>query len=94
MTGAEAGGGTVPSATGPSATVVVDAMGALCPLPIIQLARRIREIEVGDLVELWADDPAAGPDVRAWCRMRDQQFVGVRPTPAGDGSIYLVRRSR
>ena len=46
-----------------------------CPKPIIELARRIDEVEPGELVELWSDDPAAGPDLAAWCRMRGQQLV-------------------
>jgi tRNA 2-thiouridine synthesizing protein A len=31
-----------------------------CPRPIIEVARRIREVNVGSLLELLADDPAAG----------------------------------
>jgi tRNA 2-thiouridine synthesizing protein A len=57
-----------------------------CPLPIIQIARRIREVSVGALVELLADDPAAGPDLAAWCRMRGQTLV------ASDPPRFLVRR--
>jgi tRNA 2-thiouridine synthesizing protein A len=32
-----------------------------CPRPIIELARRFAELDNGDVVELLADDPAAGP---------------------------------
>ena len=46
-----------------------------CPQPIIELARRIGEVAVGELVEIWADDPAAGPDLAAWCRMRGQELM-------------------
>ncbi|WP_416210144.1 sulfurtransferase TusA family protein, partial [Frankia sp. Cr1] len=48
----------------------MDARGRRCPLPIIELARRIRDIDVGADLQLWADDPAAAHDVPAWCRMR------------------------
>jgi tRNA 2-thiouridine synthesizing protein A len=57
-----------------------------CPLPIIEIARRIREVSVGALVELLADDPAAGPDLAAWCRMRGQTLL------ASDPPRFLVRR--
>jgi len=33
-----------------------------------------------------SDDPAAGVDVPAWCRMRAQEWLGV------DGTSHLVRR--
>ena len=73
------------------AAVELDCRGMRCPLPIIELARRIAEVEIGGLVALVADDPAAGPDVQAWCRMRAQEYVGQET--ADDGvPIYLVKR--
>ena len=70
---------------------VIDARGRRCPLPILDLARHIHEVEVGATITVEADDPAADPDVRAWCRMRGHEFVGV--APSGDGTpSYTVRR--
>ncbi len=70
------------------ARLLVDCLGMKCPQPIIEVARRIGEVEVGGLVELRADDPAAGPDVAAWCRMRGYELVLSNPPR------FLVRRSR
>jgi tRNA 2-thiouridine synthesizing protein A len=64
----------------------LDCMGLKCPQPIIELARRIGEVEVGGLAELWADDPAAGPDLAAWCRMRGHELVVTDPPR------FVVRR--
>jgi TusA-related sulfurtransferase len=71
--------------------LVVDAVGKRCPLPVIDLARCLEEVAVGAVVALWSDDPAAAADVRAWCRMRNQEFVGERAE--GGASAYLVRRT-
>jgi tRNA 2-thiouridine synthesizing protein A len=57
-----------------------------CPRPIIEVARRIGEVRVGSLLELLADDPAAGPDLAAWCRMRGQTLVASAPPR------FIVRR--
>ena len=76
--------------TGPALTI--DATGQLCPLPVIELARRIGEVEVGAVIEVLADDPAAATDFPAWCRMRDQGFLGA--APAGAVTAYLIRRLR
>lgn len=70
----------------------IDATGQLCPLPVIELARRIGEIEIGAVVEVVADDPAAATDFPAWCRMRDQEFLAA--TPAERGTAYRIRRLR
>ncbi|WP_375433382.1 sulfurtransferase TusA family protein [uncultured Friedmanniella sp.] len=53
----------------------LDCRGQRCPRPVIELARHIGDVEVGRLVLLLADDPAAVPDVAAWCRMRGHTLV-------------------
>jgi TusA-related sulfurtransferase len=69
----------------------LDCRDQVCPLPVIELARRIGEVEIGQVVAVVADDSAARVDVPAWCRMRGQEYVGEQA--AGDGTpAYLVRR--
>lgn len=71
---------------------VLDCRGQRCPLPVIALARRIREVVPGDTVRVVADDPAAAVDIPAWCRLRGQEFVG---TARVDGlPAFDVRRVR
>ncbi len=73
--------------------MIIDARGRRCPLPILDLARHIGDVPVGDTVVVEADDPAAGPDVRAWCRMQGHEFL--RADTAADGTPALhVRRLR
>lgn len=45
---------------------LVDARGKACPAPIIELAKALRVPPPG-VIELWADDPAAEADLRAFC---------------------------
>ena len=71
--------------------VEVDCRGVACPRPVIELAKAVAVLEVGQLVALVADDPAAEVDVRAWCRMRGQEYVGAE-TAEDDVPVYLVRR--
>jgi tRNA 2-thiouridine synthesizing protein A len=71
--------------------LILDARGRRCPLPILDLARHIGDVPVGETVTVEADDPAALPDIRAWCRMRGHEFVGS--SAAADGiPAYTVRR--
>ncbi|HEY2298221.1 MAG TPA: sulfurtransferase TusA family protein [Jatrophihabitans sp.] len=71
--------------------MIIDARGRRCPLPILDLARHIRDIEVGATLTVEADDPAARPDIAAWCRMRGHEFVAAQS--ASDGTpAYVVRR--
>ncbi len=66
--------------------ITLDCLGQRCPLPVIALARAIGRVDVGDVVRVLADDPAAANDIPAWCRMKGQEFVG------GEGTAFEVRR--
>ena len=62
-----------------------------CPMPVIQLARRVTDVSTRHVIAVLADDPAARIDIPAWCRMRGHEFVGEAAQPDGTPS-YLVRR--
>jgi TusA-related sulfurtransferase len=71
--------------------VLVDALGKACPVPVIDLARAMGDVEVGEDVLLLADDPGAKVDIPVWCRMKRQQLVGVEERDGG--WAFRVRRS-
>jgi tRNA 2-thiouridine synthesizing protein A len=72
--------------------LLLDCRGQRCPLPVIALARVMPSVEVGTVVRVVADDPAAAVDIPAWCRLRGQEFAGT--AEAEDGvPMYDVRRT-
>jgi tRNA 2-thiouridine synthesizing protein A len=71
----------------PGSAEILDCLGQRCPLPVIALARRLPQVEIGAVVRVLADDPAAANDIPAWCRMRGQEFVGAT------GTAFDVRRT-
>ena len=80
----------LPPADLPAPVLTIDALGRKCPIPIIMLAERIREVPVGQLIAVLADDPAAHTDVPAWCMIKSHEFV--RTTELSSGWEFLVRR--
>jgi len=79
------------SPPGPAPALVIDALGRKCPIPIIMLAERIREVPVGETIAVLADDPAAKTDVPAWCTMKSHEFVAIAELPSGWS--LLIRRN-
>jgi len=75
----------------PAAALTINALGKKCPIPIIMLAERIREVAIGQTIEVLADDPAATSDLPAWCMLKSQEFVRTREFQSGWS--FLVRRS-
>ncbi|WP_406001335.1 cysteine desulfurase/sulfurtransferase TusA family protein [Streptomyces sp. NBC_00829] len=77
-------------ASGQRESLVVDALGKRCPIPVIELAKVIGDVPIGGTVTVLADDEAARLDIPAWCAMRGQEYVGEEP--AERGAAYVVRR--
>ncbi len=70
----------------------LDCRWLMCPLPVVELARALPRVAVGEVVAVVATDPAARHDVPAWCRMRGQEYAGE--DVAADGCPrYAVRRT-
>ena len=69
---------------------VLDVKGLLCPLPIIKLSKAIKEIGVGQVIEMQATDPGAQPDMDAWAKNTGHELIssGVN----GDVFVFWVRR--
>jgi TusA-related sulfurtransferase len=65
---------------------VLDCLGKPCPVPVIELARALPTVPVGEVLAVLSDDPAAATDIPAWCRMRGQSYEGT------DGTSYRVKR--
>jgi tRNA 2-thiouridine synthesizing protein A len=63
------------SAGAQAPALTLDALGKKCPIPIIMLADRIRDVQIGQTIEVLADDPAAKTDLPAWCVLKSQEFV-------------------
>ncbi len=68
------------------ADVTLDCYGLLCPVPIIQTAKKIKEMEVGQVLEVIATDEGIKSDMPAWCKMTGQEFLGFEE----NGDIYRV----
>jgi cysteine desulfurase len=76
--------------------LVVDVLGSLCPVPVIELAKAFEGVPVGGRVAVLSDDEVAAVDVPAWCHLRNQAYEGTAPArdylAGAEGTAYLVRR--
>ena len=55
---------------------VQDSIGQLCPMPIAFLARNMKKMEAGQVLEIQADDEGARADIPAWCEQTGNEFLG------------------
>ena len=71
-------------------THTLDALGLLCPLPVLKARKRLQKLEAGACLTLHADDPAAVIDVPHFC---NEAGHGLIETREEDGAqIYVIRK--
>lgn len=66
----------------------LDAFGLLCPMPIVKTALKVREMQVGQILEVLATDAGIKEDMPAWCRSTGNEFLGVEEQP-GEYRVYI-----
>ena len=55
----------------------LDCYGLLCPMPIIQTAKKIKDLKIGEILEIQATDEGIIEDMAAWCRQTGQEYLGA-----------------
>jgi len=69
----------------------VDAVGLLCPEPVMMLHAAVRKLAPGETVRLLASDPSTQRDVPNFCRFLDHELLEHHEQ---DGRFeYLVRKA-
>lgn len=68
------------------ANETLDCYGLLCPMPIIQTAKKIKELEIGQILQVVSTDEGIREDMQAWCRQTGQEYLGLEE----DGDIIKV----
>jgi tRNA 2-thiouridine synthesizing protein A len=59
----------------------VDARGKSCPMPIVLIAKALRDAATGARLIVQADDRAFPEDVRAWCKKMGHELVSLENKP-------------
>ncbi|MGD1821529.1 MAG: DsrE/DsrF/DrsH-like family protein [Pleomorphochaeta sp.] len=57
--------------------IEVDACGLQCPGPILQLKKRVDDLEIGQVLKIKATDPGFHKDVNSWCKMTNNSLVDL-----------------
>jgi len=71
---------------------VLDLKGLLCPMPIVKMAKAIKEVEPGQTIEGLATDPGVMADIPAWCRTTGNELVSLEKQ---DKQFrFVIRRSK
>jgi tRNA 2-thiouridine synthesizing protein A len=68
----------------------LDAIGLLCPLPVLKARKRLSALAAGDELHVMANDPAAVVDMPHFCAEAGHELVEM--SDAGAHQVYVIRK--
>ncbi len=76
----------------PIPTRTLDCVGLFCPEPLFQTRQSIDELEVGEILEVLTDDPAADEDLHRFAKRTGHEVVLFEKDD--DQMRFLIRRKK
>ena len=70
----------------------IDCVGYYCPMPIAMTKEAMDNIEIGQILKVEADDPAAEEDLKAWAKRTSNEIVKFEKE--GTLLTFYIRRKK
>ena len=64
----------------------LDCVGLYCPMPIVHTARKMKELQTGQVLEIVADDIGIKEDISNWCKTTGNECLSIED----DKGVYRV----
>ncbi|MDP6876751.1 MAG: sulfurtransferase TusA family protein [Alphaproteobacteria bacterium] len=71
-------------------TTTIDARGAYCPGPLLELIAGLKLVEVGDVIEVWSSDQGSVKDIPEWVAKVGHE-IGETAEQDGYWSIQVIK---
>ena len=71
--------------------ITLDCIGLYCPQPLFQTRKNIDALEVGEVLEILADDPTAAEDIPRFAKRAGHEVLELEDK---DGQLRILIRKR
>ena len=70
----------------------LDCLGLFCPMPVLKTRDAMKQMTVGQVLEMLSDDPASEADMTTWVARTGHELLEIDK----DGGVYrfLLRKTR
>ena len=58
-----------------NATKMLDAKGLACPMPVVRARKVMKEMEIGEILEIQATDKGSVADLAAWSKSGGHELI-------------------
>ena len=70
----------------------LDCLGLFCPEPVYRTRLELDKMEISEILELWADDPAAERDIQTLAKRLGHEILEMKKE--GNKICFLIRKGR
>jgi len=70
------------------ADAILDTLGLYCPMPIVKTAKKIKDLKIGQVLEVISDDEGIKEDMPAWCKRTGNEFLRIEEGE-GEYRVYI-----
>jgi len=70
----------------------LDTTGLLCPLPVLKLKKRIKNINKGEVIKIFTDDPAAELDIPHFCSETNNKILKKKQEKDNSGFTFYIMK--
>jgi TusA-related sulfurtransferase len=70
----------------------LDCVGLFCPMPIAQTKEEIDKLEVGQVLRVEADDPAAEEDISRWAKRTGHEILKFEKE--GTILVFYIKKTK
>ena len=70
----------------------LDCSGMLCPMPVVKTKKAIKEMAIGNILEMISTDPGSMPDMQAWAKQTGHELLEAAKT---DNNVFrfLIKKT-
>ena len=68
----------------------IDAIGLICPLPVLKLRKVLQFVAVGERVQILTDDPVAVVDIPHFCQTNGHSHIETRELARGVKQFVII----
>ncbi len=67
----------------------LDARGLSCPMPLLKTKKTLKNMNSGEVLELWGTDPGTKNDLSDYCKRNNNEFLGYLDLEEGYTKFYI-----
>lgn len=69
----------------------LDTSGLSCPMPVVKTKKAMKDLEIGEILEMISTDPGSIPDMEAWARQTKHDLVETYDE--GNSYRFIIRKT-